>query len=284
MALLDADEALSLSPPLGPEGRTLRVGAFRVAFDGLDGDTALRLDRRWGGFLAPGATAEADAVVRLFEAGPGVFLEARAGEAYRLEARGSDVVSYHLAARRDEGERWRAAIASSSAEPRERVLDNLARLLVARVALRAGGFALHGAGVLRGGRAWVFAGPSRAGKSTAARLAAPDESLGDDFAVIVPQGAGFAVAAVPFDNREQAGVFRLVKSEEARVERLGGTVAVAALLACGAFPWALPDLVDGLLPAAEAIVRAGLFAELRFGRATDVAALIEGARGDVGAG
>ena len=47
--------------------------------------------------------------------------------------------------------------------------------------------ALHGAGVMREERAYLFVGPSRSGKSTAVRLSAPAISMGDDFAVVLPR-------------------------------------------------------------------------------------------------
>ena len=287
MPLLPTDRALSGTRTPGPERRTLSVGPWSVAFEGLDPETALRLDRRWGGFVGPEEAEDVSAAARLLDAGPGSFLEAAPGEGYRFEATGAEVVSYHFAARRGEGERWRVAVAASEDEPRERTLDNLARLLVARLALRSGGLALHGAGVLLAGNAFVFAGPSRAGKSTAARLARADASLGDDFAVVVPRDDGYAAVAVPFDNSERgpavarvapsplAGIFRLEKSADARIEPLAGAAAIASLVGCAAFPWALPDLAGGLLPVAEAVVGAGLFSVLRFGPATDVRALID---------
>ncbi len=150
------------------------------------------------------------------------------------------------------------------------------RYLVARLAIEAGGLALHGAGLRRGRRAWIFAGPSGAGKTTAIRLSAPAESLGDDFAVVLPHDAGWAAPALPFDNAEiaprepvrgltpLAGVFRLFQAERHRVERPSGVLAQASLLSCAAFPWALSDLSDRAGESVAAIAASGLFGHLHF--------------------
>jgi len=192
----------------------------------------------------------------------------RPGEGYRIEADAEGgallVLSYHFALRPEGASGWRLAVTDTGAEPMGRVYDNVARYLVARLAIARGGLALHGAGVRRGRRAWIFAGPSRSGKSTAARLSAPAESLGDDFAVVLPNGPRWSTCALPFDNSERApsdpprGMFevarvcRLFKAERHRVEEPSGVIAQASLLACNAFPWALPDVADR---AGEAIAR-----------------------------
>ena len=98
---------------------------------------------------------------------------------------------------RERAGRFKVSVVETHAEPFGRVLDNVARYLVARMVSKRGGLALHGAGVLRGERGWIFAGPSGSGKSTASRLSAPSPSLGDDFAVVMPEGTGFATCALP---------------------------------------------------------------------------------------
>jgi hypothetical protein len=155
-------------------------------------------------------------------------------------------------------------------------LDNAARYLVARLAIERGGLALHGAGVRRDSRAWIFAGPSGAGKTTAMRLSAPAESLGDDFAVVVPFEGGWAAPALPFDNTESgpdnpvrgltplAGVWRIFQADRHRVERPSGVLAQASLLACAAFPWALPDLSDRAGESVSLFAASGRFGHLHF--------------------
>jgi len=218
--------------------------------------------------------------VRVVRGDGGGFIAAgRPGEGYRLEAvvdeRGVFTCSYHFALAEEDATTWRLAVEETPEEPIGRVVENAARYLVARQAVEGGGLALHGAGVLRHGRAWVFAGKSGSGKSTAVSLSAPGVSLGDDFAVVIPSADGWRVAAVPFDNAERApatppgppflaGVFRLHHAGSPRLGWPSAPQGQASLIACVAFPWALPDLAEKIQDAVGALVSAGLFGELWF--------------------
>lgn len=108
------------------------------------------------------------------------------------------------------------------------------------------------------------------------RLSATAESLGDDFAIALPFEGGWAAPALPFDNREVAprdpvrgltplaGLWRLFQAKHHRVERPSGVMAQASLLACTAFPWALPDLADRTGESVAAIAASGIFGHLHF--------------------
>jgi len=177
----------------------------------------------------------------------------------------------------------------SAQEPTDRALENAVRYLVARRCVGEGGFALHGAGVLRHGRAHVFAGPSRAGKTTAVSLSPPGAtSLGDDFSCVVRTArGGFCTAAVPFDNREAApadpprglfpiaGIWRLYQAQETGIERPAAVRAASSLMACTAFPWAMPDLAEAVLDHARDFVATGAFGHLRFAPTSEFWSLID---------
>lgn len=259
--------------PLGSVARTLAVGPWRLTFEGLDDPLAATLDERWGGFSLVEPDVAPTLVVRCVGA-DAPWLQATPGEQYRIEAdlEGALPVvrSYRFLAGPEAPATWRAAIVRDAVEPEGRVLDNLARWLVARSAIDAAGFALHGAGVVREGRGFVFAGKSRSGKSTAVRLSAPAQSLGDDFAVVWPDSGSWWTCALPFDNGERAplsrepgkvplaAICRLQQAAEASVAPVAPpAVASAALLSLTAFPWALPDLVDDLAANVSAFAGAG---------------------------
>jgi hypothetical protein len=280
---LAAHERLSvLDRPLGSEVRDLTLGRWRIRIDGASGSLATALERRWGRFLdRPACGTAPRAALRVLDAGAATWLPAPSGgELYRIEARnGPDrriVLSYGFALRRGEGGAWRLGLCRGAVEPTERAVENALRYVAACLALEDGGFALHAAGVLREGRAFLFAGPSGAGKSTLTRLARPAASLGDDFGLFVRDGDGWAAPALPFDNAERidpdtpqglfplAGIWRLEQASHTRVERLPPALAVASLLGCAAFPWAMPEQADRLLEHARAFVAAGRFERLRF--------------------
>ena len=247
-----------LDRPAGDAARDLNLGCGVLRFEGLTDAAARTLDARWGEFVASPSSSPPDLVARAVRGDGGLWLPAwRTGEAYRIESDpsgGDFACSYHFALARESAGRFKLSVVESHAEPFGRVLDNVARYLVARLVSQQDGLTLHGARVLRSGRAWIFAGPSGSGKSTASRLSAPSASLGDDFAVVVRDGTGFATCALPFDNAEQApprvasgliplaAVVRLFKAPAHRVERPQGAMAVASLLACAAFRSVLPDI------------------------------------------
>jgi hypothetical protein len=271
----------SLDRPAGSVAYDLTIGDRTIRFEGLTAAFAAAIAARWGGFVAAAGSEPPGIVVRTVRGDGATWLPRwRPGDGYRLEADAAGgplvVRSYHFALGPEISGSWRLAVEDQSDEPVGRIFDNAARYLVARTAIERGGLALHGAGLRRRGRAWIFAGPSGAGKSTLMRLSAPAESLGDDFAVILPDAGGWVSAALPFDNAEIApreparglipleGIFRLYKAARHRVERPKGVLAQASLLACAAFPWALPDLADRAGESVAAIAASGKFGHLHF--------------------
>ncbi|HEX5043486.1 MAG TPA: hypothetical protein VFV75_11305 [Candidatus Polarisedimenticolaceae bacterium] len=269
--------------------RMLRVGPWTIAFRGLEAALARALDVRWGPFVEAGSAASVEVLVG--RAAPGATLAPwTRGERYRMEAVAGPgipaVRSYGFVLAPAGGAAFALDLDPGGGEPAERRVENAARLLVARLALQAGGFALHGAAVIEDGRARVLAGPSRAGKSTAVTsLGWP--VLGDDFAVLLPSGEGaWAVAATPFDNSEAIpssavmgtwplrAVWRLEQGAEGALRPLMAPAAAAMLSACAAFPWALPDLAEALVAATVRCASEVECGVLTFARDTDLRALL----------
>jgi hypothetical protein len=194
------------------------------------------------------------------------------------------VVSYHFGIGAEGGPHaaWRLGITDEADEPLERILDNALRFVTAHLAADDGGFAMHAAGVLRDGRAYLLAGPSGAGKSTAVRLATPATGLGDDFGLVVPTDKGWVAPALPFDNSERilheppggpfpvAGIWRLYQASETRVERPRADLAVASLMGCTAFPWAMSELSERLLEQVARFMEQGSYRHLYFTREADL--------------
>jgi hypothetical protein len=281
----------ALDRPLGDERRDLLLGELRIRLEGLDPRLAAALDVRWGAFLRPAEGAQTDHVMRLFRSEESRWLGPwKPGEQYRLESLDAArrlVVSYHFAFCADDApSAWRVAIAREPEEPEERVVENAVRCLVARIGAEAGGFTLHAAGVLHEGRAWLLAGPSRSGKTTAVGLCRPAASLGDDLGLVLPGEDGWRTAALPFDNAERirhqptpgwlpvSRVLRLHQAESTRLETPPASLGVASLMSCAAFPWVIPDLAGALLEQMRAFVLDGGFAHLHFTRDADLPALL----------
>jgi hypothetical protein len=272
------------SRPLGEGERTLVVGDCSIRIQGLSGELSERLAGRWGGFLERPVPHGTGVTVRLFRCGPDYWLGApRRGEPYRIEALNDGarrvVASYHFAIGADARPgTWRVGITEDADELLDRIVDNAMRFVTARLAVDEGGFAMQAAGVMREGRAWLFAGPSRAGKTTAMQLLAPATSLGDDFGVVLPSEGGWSAIALPFDNSERvaheppagllplAGIWRLYQADATRVESPPFDRAVASLMGCTAFPWAMPELSQTLLERIERYVAEGRYRHLHFTR------------------
>jgi hypothetical protein len=281
------DTLRSLGRPRGTRSIALALGEWGLVIEGLDDDLAATLERRWAGFVVPARDAACTRRLRVVRGDASLWLPHwQPFERYRIEGtleRGVPVArSYHFAlAPEAEGGSWTFALADEPDEPVERVVENVARFMLSRIAAEAGGFALHGAGVLRDGRAYVFAGPSLSGKSTAVALSAPARSLGDDLAVLVPRGATWLAPALPFDSSEKAppkadgvlfpvaGTWRLFQAAEARLERVPPTIAAASLMGCAAFPWAMPDLSESVLEHVRRYIGAAAFAHLYFRKSPD---------------
>ncbi len=209
-------------------------------------------------------------------------------EPYRIEAVNDPsrrlVASYHfgIAAEAPRHASWRLGITDQPDEPLERILDNALRFVTARLAVDDGGFAMHAAGVARDGRAYLLAGPSGAGKSTAVRLATPATGLGDDFGLVVPTEKGWIAPALPFDNSERilhpppggpfpvAGIWRLYRASETRAEQPRQGFAVASLMGCTAFPWAMPELSERLLEHVGRYIEEGSYRHLYFTSEADL--------------
>lgn len=277
----DAARLRALDRPCGTRSAVLRTALANLRLDGLSDAQAGILSKRWGPFLDTGARGPTDVRVRFLHADVPSWLTPWGwGERYRIvasvEGDGVFVRSYYFAIAAAGPASWRVAICPNEAEPLGRTLDNALRWLAARIAVDSGGIALHGAGVLRAGRAHVFAGPSGSGKSTAVRLSFPGVSLGDDLAVLVPGRGGWKTAALPFDNSEAvtspppeglqpvAGVWRLFKDSAHRLERPAGALAVSSLSSCVASAWSMPDREREMGTAVDAIVRASIFGHLHF--------------------
>src|SRR5262249_55942927 len=132
-------------------------------------------------------------------------------------------------------------------------IDTLLRILHSLVLARAGGVLVHAASAMRGGRAFVFAGVSGAGKTTLARLAPPDVALlTDEISYIRPSGTGrdsaggaretacYHAYGTPFAGElariglnvraPLAGVFLLQQGSQDRIEQVSERQALRELL------------------------------------------------------
>lgn len=80
-------------------------------------------------------------------------------------------------------------------------IDSVLRIVHTLILAREGGFLLHAASAIRGGRAFLFSGVSGAGKTTISRLAPPDATLlTDEISYIRRVGDGYDACGTPFSG------------------------------------------------------------------------------------
>ena len=78
-------------------------------------------------------------------------------------------------------------------------LDSVLRILHSLILAERGGFLLHAASAICGGRAYLFSGVSGAGKTTMTRLAPADITLlTDEISYLRPSADGYAAFGTPF--------------------------------------------------------------------------------------
>ncbi|HYS78426.1 MAG TPA: hypothetical protein VEO94_06280, partial [Candidatus Dormibacteraeota bacterium] len=235
--------------PFGTASVVLEFGSLRMRLDDLSRLQAESLARRFRRFVVAGEK-DPSVSIALRRAVVERFLEPRCDgtpETYRLECRrreGSlDLWSYEFAGRLDtsSGEAELALVAETG-ELFDRGLENFLRALTASLILERGGLLLHASGVVRGGRAYMFFGPSGRGKTTVTILSPGDVVLSDDLSLIVRNGDRFEAAGVPFGMAHQripdtnasfpiASLNALSQGPQVRRERLTGAAAVAAIVA-----------------------------------------------------
>ena len=144
-------------------------------------------------------------------------------------------------------------------------IDSLLRVLHTLVLAREGGFLVHAASAVRGGRAFLFAGVSGAGKTTISRLAPPDATLlTDEISYLRRAGEGYEAFGTPFAGElarsgenvraPLAAVYLLAKGEENRIEPLGAADAARGLLESVLFFAEDPELVKQVFAAACELV------------------------------
>ena len=169
---------------------------------------------------------------------------------------------------------------SERVEPPARSVENFLRVALAWKAVDRGGLLLHSSGVVRDGKAYLFFGPSGAGKTTIARLCAEDLLLNDDCMLILQDSGVFTTSGLPFKGAEDAGardtgrfpiagLFRLAQAPRPACVRMDGARAVSEILSCIPFVTERPEGVDRAFAVVEPLVRRVPVFRLAFRRDPD---------------
>jgi len=162
----------------------------------------------------------------------------------------------------------------------------LDQLLLTYVLARRAGVLLHSAGIEYGGKLWLLAGRSGAGKSTAAALLKGREGialLSDDRIVVRRRGASWTGYGTPWPgearvaaNRQAplAGILFLKQSQDNRIEPLPAMQAVERLFPVASVPWYEPELFPDVMASCGRLAETVPTYELNFRRDAGAAEML----------
>jgi hypothetical protein len=148
------------------------------------------------------------------------------------------------------------------------------RILYSYFVLLQGGIMIHGAGLSRNGKGYVFFGPSGVGKSTVSNLSLDSKILNDDLTVILCSREGkWKIFSTPFANPGQTtvnlsvplqGIYLLKQSDQVFLEELSPGIAISEIISN--VPVVSSDIYrsDKLFTTCEAIMKAIPFYRLNF--------------------
>ena len=238
----------------GTKRRSFSLSGLRVQLDGMDDEADGFVAKRFHRYLAePTETPDLQLTFRREPNAPYLETTGPSGvvENYRMEhairgeflyyATGTSCARMHLSSgtgivlvRDRRGDLVRT-------DPIHLTIENLLRACLAWVVLLRGGFMLHAASVVRGGRCYLFFGNSGSGKSTISAICG-GQVISDDLTMMLPGKAGFEAIGSPFrgtytacdDLTERypvAGAFRLRKAPVPSVRPMPRGVAFADFVA-----------------------------------------------------
>ncbi len=192
--------------PAGAGAARVDISGIAVEFEGLPGELAERMSVVYAPYSGRPTGAGRPLTVRVYAAPIEYFVPpgfTKGPESYRMYTALNDgvfrTVSYRLASWIDVARREAVlALASGDLDPAPRAMENFLRSSVAWLAIEAGGFLLHGAGIVRAGCGYLFYGPSGAGKSTLAAMSIEGDVISDDLTLVLRRPEGLVVAGGPF--------------------------------------------------------------------------------------
>jgi hypothetical protein len=217
------------------------IGGMAIALHTQDLAFRRLLEDRYAGFIEAGSHPEFEFDVDLFEASDQFepSQTKHADDDVQVSLQGGQWVLR----RGDFYARWdaRAGRGRIRQSRNPYAVDSVLRIVHTLILARQGGFLVHAASAIRGGRAFLFAGVSGAGKTTISRLAPPDAALlTDEISYVRRAGNAYEAWGTPFAGElakvgeNQAAplntLFLLEKGPENRIDEIAEADAVRLLL------------------------------------------------------
>jgi len=223
------------SPMAASETVSIEIGGMAIALRTPDAAFRQLLENRYAGFVGASSSSHFEFDIDLYAPSDSTA----ADEDVQVRMEGTE----WLLQRGDFHARWNFHTGRGHIRQSHNpyAIDSVLRIVHTLILARQGGFLVHAASAIRGGRAFLFAGVSGAGKTTISRLAPPDAMLlTDEISYVKRQGDEFWACGTPFagelarvgENRSApiSALFFLEKGPENRIEPVGAAEAVRRLL------------------------------------------------------
>jgi hypothetical protein len=222
-------------PTTAKEAVSIEIGGMAIALHTEDALFRRLIENRYAGFVGTSPSSHFDFDIDLYE--PSEPSPANDNLEVKIEA------GEWLLQRGDFRARWNPH--TSQGHIRQSyspyAIDCVLRIVHTLILARQGGFLVHAASAIRGGKAFLFSGVSGAGKTTISRLAPLDATLlTDEISYVRREGDRYLACGTPFagelarvgENQSApvSALFLLEKGLQNRIEPVGATEAVQRLL------------------------------------------------------
>jgi hypothetical protein len=216
------------------EAVAIEIGGMAIALRTQDVRFRELLENRYAGFIKPTADPQFEFEMELFEpserataTNPDDDVQVRFENGQWQLQRGDFRADWDASAKRGHIRQSRNPYA----------IDSVLRIVHTLILAKQGGFLVHAASAIRGGRAFLFAGVSGAGKTTISRLAPPDAKLlSDEISYVRRQGNEYWACGTPFagelarvGENQSAPVKTLFLLEKGTENRIGPVAPADAI-------------------------------------------------------
>jgi hypothetical protein len=214
---------------------SIEIGGMAIALRTQDLTFRQLIENRYAGFINPSASPQFQFDIDLFEPSE----TSRADDDVQVKLQDGE----WFFQRGDFRAHWNPKLGRGRIQQSRNpyAIDSVFRIVHTLLLARQGGFLVHAASAIRGGRAYLFAGVSGAGKTTISRLAPPDAILLSDEISYVRRGGGhYQACGTPFagelaklgENQSAplSTLFLLEKGPENRIEQVSSAEAIRLLL------------------------------------------------------
>jgi hypothetical protein len=222
-------------PTTAKQAVSIEIGGMAIALHTEDPSFQRLIENRYAGFVGSSPRSQFEFDIDLYEpsesspADDDLEVKIEAGE--WLLKRGDFRARWNPDASRGQIRQSRTPYA----------IDCVLRIVHTLILARQGGFLVHAASAIRGGKAFLFSGVSGAGKTTISRLAPPDATLlTDEISYVRREGNRYMACGTPFagelarvgknQSAPLSAFFLLEKGLRNRIEPLSATEAIQRLL------------------------------------------------------